>query len=81
MFGADIPGVSVLLELRCPAGPRALLAKIVAAGGPVVVTADNLVELSCRDCKHRERDQGRECRLVLHRFDITGALVESEIIR
>lgn len=73
--------MGTLLELRCPVGPRALLAKIVAAGGPVVVTPDNLVELSCRDCKHRERANGNTCRLVLHRFDIAGNLVESEILQ
>ena len=73
--------MTVAVELRCPVGPRALLAKVLAAGQPVVTTDDNLVELTCRDCRRAETRNGRPCRLVLHRFDIAGELVETKVVR
>lgn len=70
-------------ELRCPFGPRKLLAKIRLRGdGTVRVTEGNLLELSCRDCTHRARRRAfqegtPEPTRVLHRFDVAGQLVET----
>lgn len=70
------------VELRCPQGPRALLAKIrTEQDGSARLTSENLLELSCRDCsksESRARTDGRRVR-VLHCFDVSGSLVESFI--
>lgn len=70
---------AVLIELRCPVGPRKLLAKIRQEGRePIRVTNDNLMELSCRDCSAVARRAGHPANTrVIHRFNLLGELVES----
>lgn len=68
------------VELRCPTGPRKLFAKLRLAGEQPSVTSDNLIELSCQDCRRRMRTEGRIVSLVLHRYDIVGNLIETVII-
>lgn len=68
------------VELRCPTGPRKLFAKLRLAGLPTPVTDDNLIELSCQDCRRRLRSEGRPVALVLHRFDIAGTLIETVVV-
>lgn len=68
-----------LVELRCPHGPRALLAKIRLDPDGSARMVRNLLELSCRDCARSvSRTEGRKVR-VLHCFDVSGALVESVV--
>ena len=67
------------VELRCPVGPRRLLSKLLIAGErPHIV--GNLVELACSDCKQAERKKGNPVVRVLHRYDLSGALIESELV-
>ena len=68
------------VELRCPVGPRRLLAKTVVAGEHPKIVEGNLVELSCDDCKRTLRQQGGPGLRVLHRYNLLGDLVESEEI-
>jgi hypothetical protein len=68
------------VELRCPTGPRKLFAKLRLAGVQPAVTSDNLVELACQDCRRRMRSEGRDVQLVLHRYDIVGALIETVVV-
>lgn len=68
------------VELRCPTGPRKLFAKLRLAGVAPVITPGNLIELSCQDCRRRLRSQSHEVKLVLHRYDITGSLVETLVV-
>lgn len=68
---------ATIVELRCPVGPRRLLAKMRSEGGTVHVTEGNLMEFACRDCAHAARQSGSTVRRVLHRFDFAGALVET----
>lgn len=68
------------IELRCPEGPRRLLAKTVVAGGHPVIVEGNLIELACDDCKKTLRQQGQPVLRVLHRFNLAGELVESEAV-
>ena len=68
------------VELRCPTGPRRLLAKTVVKGERPTIVEGNLVELSCTDCTKRLRGEGREVVRVLHRFSLDGALVESVVV-
>lgn len=72
---------TTVLELRCPLGPRRLLSKLRIAGGQPLIVPGNLVELSCDDCKRTLRRTDPGVNRVLHRFDMTGVLVESVIDR
>lgn len=77
---------SVYREIRCPAGPKKLLAKMKTDPDTDAVKriVDNLLELSCRDCTKTARatayatDAPIPLR-VLHRYNIAGELVESEV--
>lgn len=68
------------IEIRCPVGPRRLLFKMLQAGDQPHVS-DNLIELSCDDCKRFARKEDPRVVRVLHRFDLSGALIESEVER
>lgn len=70
------------ISLRCPLGPRKLLAKLRVSGEQPEVTSGNLLEMACQDCRRRLRSEGHsDIKLILHRFDILGELVETEILR
>ena len=69
-----------VVELRCPVGPRRLFAKLRLSGVRPPVTRDNLIELSCSDCRRSLSRAGRGVSLVLHRYDIVGSLVETEVV-
>lgn len=78
--GPKTPGVTVSpaeVELRCPTGPHRLFAKLRLAGEPTPVTSDNLIELSCADCRKRLSREGSDVSLVLHRYNVVGELVET----
>lgn len=76
----DTSGVNTI-ELRCSESPRRLFAKLLREGeGPLTVVPGNLVEFACRDCTKREREIEPGVMRVLHRFNILGELVESEVI-
>jgi len=63
----------VTIELRCDTNPARMFAKLLVEGEPVV--SENLFEFKCRDCaKLYEVDT------VLHRFSISGQLVETEVV-
>lgn len=75
---AQASAEAVLIELRCPVGPRKLLAKIRQEGRPIHVTSGNLMELACRDCSSAARKAGHPPNTrVIHRFNLLGELVES----
>lgn len=57
------------VELRCPANPSRMFARL--RGGEWSVADGNLIEVACRDCRGRGIDR------VLHRYDVTGRLVET----
>lgn len=60
------------VELRCDQNPSRLFAKWMTEGGEV--TKDNLIEVSCRDCRKK-----LGAKQVRHRFDAAGQLVETVI--
>lgn len=67
-------------ELRCDANPARLFAKIFLDPSVESKVVDgNLIEFACRDCRRRlATDQTP--RLVLHRFNVVGDLVETEVV-
>lgn len=67
--------MAAAVELRCPANPSRLFAKVVTER-PLTIVEGNLIEVACRDCA---KDRG--VRRVLHRFDVTGELIETEVLR
>lgn len=73
--------MTVVVELRCPTGPRRLLSKLRLTGEAPRIVPGNLVELSCDDCKRTLRRTDPSVARVLHRFDMAGTLVESVIDR
>lgn len=69
------------VELRCPYGPKALLAKVVQNGDQKSYVAGNLLELNCRDCAKKMREDDKGVARVLHRYNIVGEMVESVVER
>lgn len=69
------------IEVRCPVGPRRLFAKIVAEGGRPKIVEGNLIEFACSDCRRLRRLSGEPVTLVLHRYDLAGQLVETEVLQ
>ena len=65
------------IDLRCPIGPRKLLARLRSEGKKPSVVDGNLMELYCRDCSRDAKTTNEEVLHVLHRFDLIGDLVES----
>jgi len=69
------------IEIRCPVGPRRLFLKMKSEGLTPEITSGNLIELSCTDCKRLLRvKHGLNCRRVLHRYDLAGELVETQLV-
>lgn len=68
-------------EIRCPIGPKRLFAKVISEGKRPHVTEVNLFEFSCDDCKRALRKRGEDIFRVLHRYDLGGEYVESEVLR
>lgn len=82
MSVASPPEQEQVIDLRCPFGPKQLLAKVVQHGDYHGMTPDRtLMELSCRDCAKRERKKDPAVSFVVHRFNVLGQLVESVIRR
>lgn len=77
-----------LIDLRCPVGPRQLLARVRSLGdhaelvfkdSPLSLPDFPLLELACRDCAKFCRRDDPTVRRVLHRFNVFGQLVESAV--
>lgn len=75
------------IEVRCPVPirlpdghslPGRLLFKLRMSGQvPSFVQPDNLIELPCEECRLQMRRRGIAVKRVLHRFDLTGSLVQT----
>jgi hypothetical protein len=70
-----------VLELRCPEGFRELLATYRIEGERPTVDRDtNLMVLACRACRRQiERTSGTRPKRVLHLYDLSGSLVDTEV--
>lgn len=65
-----------MIDIRCPRHPVRLLLRV---GRPMKVDGANLIEVACRDCRKDARDAGADVRLVLHRYNVLGELVETVV--
>jgi hypothetical protein len=68
------------VELRCPEGMGKLLAKTSHEGPAALALAAGVVEVACSNCARAHRARGLFCARVLHRFNLLGELVGTEIV-
>jgi hypothetical protein len=71
--------MTTVVDLRCPVFPKALFARL-RSGEAVIRPGSNLIEVSCRDCRNAERAQNGPCTRVLHRFNVLGEHVETQVV-
>lgn len=70
-----------IIEFRCDQRFGSLLAKFRQTSTEAFpVNDDNLIELACSSCRTRLGREGDKPSLVLHRFDLLGALIETEVV-
>jgi len=69
--------MTTMVELRCDRNPSKLLGKV---DRPVIVEG-NLIEIACYDCVKRLRKDGETVQRVLHRWNVLGELIETEVQR
>lgn len=70
------------IDIRCPVDPRHLFLKLRLIEETRTEDAGNLIELACYECRKGLKAQGDLSIIrVLHRYDLTGTLVETEIVR
>lgn len=67
------------IQIRCPAGPQRLMA-ILRHREKYVIVEDNLIEFACNDCARWKRKEGDPVWRVLHRYNLLGELVETEVV-
>lgn len=72
--------MSTEVEIRCPVGPQRLLGKLLQSGEKPKIVEGNLIEMHCNDCVRLIRKTGRPMFRVLHRYDLSGELIETEEI-
>lgn len=70
------------IDIRCPEDPRRLFLKLKRSGENTPVVDGNLIELACYECSKTLRNRGqRDIVRVLHRYDLAGELIETEVVR
>lgn len=65
------------IDIRCPRHPRCLLLRVAE---PQDLDGQNLLEISCRDCRKDRRTMGKETLRVIHRFTTSGQHVDTIVI-
>lgn len=65
--------MSQVVEMRCPVESQRMFGKLLVAGAYTIT--DNLMEFSCDRCR---KAQGVV--RVLHRFNLAGELVQTEVV-
>lgn len=69
------------VEVRCPGSMRRLFMKLQLEGDKPLITEGNLLEFACADCRKEYTRLGDPVRLVLHRYNFLGELIEVEVLR
>jgi len=72
--------VTADVEFRCVAYPGVLFGRLRLREEGVRIVEGNLVEFACRSCRRELSRAGGSVALVLHRFDLLGELVETEVV-
>lgn len=67
-----------MVDVRCPVDTRRMFARMRRGE----ISDGNLIEIACPECVKRYRTLGdRTVLRVLHRYDILGECIESDVIR
>lgn len=67
-----------MIDLRCPVDTRRMFARMRRG----LLVEGNLVEVACPECAKRLRSMGEPGVVrVLHRYDVTGEVIETEVVR
>lgn len=70
----------MIVELRCPVSPRRMFARWFSTGEATIVEG-NLIEVACSECRRSARLlAGGEPTRVLHRYNVLGECVETEVV-
>lgn len=64
------------VEIRCPENPVRLFFRM---GRVVLVDGANVIEVACRDCRNQYRKTRPGVDLVVHRFNVAGELIGTEV--
>lgn len=70
---------STALDLRCDQNPKRLLARIRDPEAGVSIVEGNLIEVACDYCKSEARRRDSTIKLVVHRWNVLGELIETEV--
>jgi DNA-directed RNA polymerase subunit RPC12/RpoP len=66
------------VDVRCPYNHARLFGKLMLSDNrPRIDSESNLMEYACADCKKHYVRNGRTIRLVLHRYNFLGELIET----
>ena len=68
------------VEFRCVAYPSVLFGRLRLGEEGVRIVEGNLVEFACRSCRREACRAGSSVALVLHRFNLLGELIETDIL-
>jgi hypothetical protein len=68
------------VDIKCPVGPQKLLMRLKLDGKRPSIVEGNLLELNCDECKKNMRRQRMAVVRVLHRYDLLGRLIETEVV-
>jgi len=72
--------VTADVEFRCVAYPGVLFGRLRLGEEGVRIVEGNLVEFACRSCRREACRAGSSVALVLHRFNLLGELIETDIL-
>lgn len=72
--------MTTAVELRCNVNPSRLLGKIKDPDAGVTIVDGNLIEIACDWCKQSHRMKGERVKVVVHRYNVLGELVDTEVV-
>jgi hypothetical protein len=68
------------VDVRCPVTPRRLFGRL-QLGEVSVDPSDNTLTVACVDCRTSLRRCGEPATLVLHRYNMLGVCLSTEVRR
>lgn len=70
-----------VIDVRCPVGPQRLFTRLrLGTESGRYIHPENVIEMSCSDCRRTARAHGADTSHVLHRYNFGGELVETIIV-
>jgi hypothetical protein len=70
------------VDVRCPVDPRTLFMRIAVDPDVTIEQPGNVIVVACRTCRRASARQAQEqASLVLHRFNVLGEFLGTEVQR